>query len=84
MRSAAWGVAAVLLLALSGISQKAAAQPPQCAKTDFEAVVNEAGAALRDLNRENTPQIPRQAARTQGQARLGQRSVPERGGTVRA
>ncbi len=57
MRSAAWGVAAVLLLALSGISQKAAAQPSTCAKTDFEAVVNEAGAALRDLNRENTPRF---------------------------
>ena len=26
-----------------------------CAKADFEAVVNEAGAALRDLNRQNTP-----------------------------
>jgi hypothetical protein len=57
MRSAAWGVAAVLLLALPAASQKAAAQPPQCAKTDFEAVVNEAGAALRDLNRENTPRF---------------------------
>lgn len=56
MRSAAWGVAAVLL-ALSVASQKAAAQPPACAKADFEAVVNEAGAALRDLNRENTPRF---------------------------
>ena len=55
MRSAAWGVAA-LLLALSG-GLEALAQAPACAKTDFEAVVNEAGAALRDLSRQNTPQF---------------------------
>lgn len=57
MRSAAWGMVAVVLLALPVASQKAAAQPSQCAKNDFEAVVNEAGAALRDLNRENTPRF---------------------------
>ncbi|MBX9590449.1 MAG: hypothetical protein K2X43_14170 [Hyphomonadaceae bacterium] len=55
MRSAAWGVAAVL--ALSGAGQGAVAQMSACAKADFEAVVNEAGAALRDLNRENTPRF---------------------------
>lgn len=56
MRSAAWGMAAVLL-AMSGVGQKPLAQAPACAKTDFEAVVNEAGAALRELNRENTPKF---------------------------
>jgi hypothetical protein len=56
MRSAAWGVAA-LVLALSGNGGEAPAQAPACARTDFEAVVNEAGAALRDLNRENTPRF---------------------------
>lgn len=53
MRSAAWRSAA-LLLALSGIGETVA-QGTSCAKPDFEAVVNEAGAALRDLNRQNTP-----------------------------
>jgi hypothetical protein len=56
MRSAARGLAA-LLLALSGAAGAALAQVPGCAKADFEAVVNEAGAALRDLNRENTPRF---------------------------
>ena len=56
MRSAAWGMAAVLL-AVSGLIERGLAQAPACAKTDFEAVVNEAGSALRDLNRENTPKF---------------------------
>lgn len=56
MRSAAWGLA-VLLLTWSGAGRTASAQPAACAKADFEAVVNEAGAALRDLNRENTPRF---------------------------
>ncbi len=56
MRSAALGVAA-MLVALSVASQKVATQTSACARTDFEAVVNEAGAALRDLNRENTPRF---------------------------
>lgn len=55
MRSAAWGMAALLLAASA--AGKASAQAPACAKTDFEAVVNEAGGALRDLNRENTPRF---------------------------
>ena len=54
MHRAAWGVAA-LLLALRCTGGEAPAQAPSCAKADFEAVVNEAGAALRDLNRQNTP-----------------------------
>ena len=33
------------------------AQAPQCSKTDFEAVVDEAAGALRDLARQNTPQF---------------------------
>jgi len=56
MRLAAWGLAA-LLLALSGAGQSAAPQAPACAKADFELVVNEAGAALRELNRQNTPRF---------------------------
>src|SRR5262245_49139456 len=54
MRVGVWAVAATLL-ALSGAGSVASAQAPACAKTDFEAVVNEAAAALRDLNRKNTP-----------------------------
>src|SRR5215470_5930289 len=56
MHRAAWGVAALLALplcALDGAGRAALAQG--CAKADFEAVVNEAGSALRDLNRQNTP-----------------------------
>jgi hypothetical protein len=54
MHRAACGGAA-LLLALLCAGGEAPAQAPQCAKADFEAVVNEAGSALRDLNRQNTP-----------------------------
>lgn len=54
MHRAAGGVAA-LLLALLCNDGDALAQAPSCTKADFEAVVNEAGAALRDLNRQNTP-----------------------------
>ena len=53
MRPTAWWVAA-LLVALSAAGAKALAQQA-CSKADFETVVNEAGAALRDLNRHNTP-----------------------------
>lgn len=48
-------LAAALLLAPFDAGGEALAQAPACAKTDFEAVVNEAGAVLRDLNRQNTP-----------------------------
>jgi hypothetical protein len=54
MRVGVWAVAATLL-ALSGVGSGASSQAPTCAKTDFEAVVNEAAAALRDLSRKNTP-----------------------------
>ncbi len=34
-----------------------AAAPPSCTKTDFEAVVDEAGEALRNLNQEKKPEF---------------------------
>ncbi len=46
---------AMLLLALAGTGQAALSQGAACAKADFEAVVNAAGAALRDLAQQNTP-----------------------------
>jgi len=53
MRSGVCAVAA--LLALLGAARVAWPQAVPCAKADFEAVVNQAGAALRDLNQQNTP-----------------------------
>jgi hypothetical protein len=53
MRPTAWGLAALLALCAAGA--KALAQEAACTKADFETVVNEAGAVLRDLNRQNTP-----------------------------
>ena len=72
--------------AAGAVRQRAQKARPSvaCAKTDFEAVVNEAGAALRDLNQQNTPLFPGQAAPAQGQAQLEQRPVPEGGGALRA
>jgi hypothetical protein len=54
------GAVVVLLLAPLGVSrvawsQAAAPAAAACAKADFEAVVNAAGAALRDLTQQNTP-----------------------------
>ena len=54
MRAGVLAVAA-MLLALVAAGREASAQTPACAKSDFEAVVNEAGAVLRDLNGQNTP-----------------------------
>src|SRR5262245_51364608 len=54
MRSGFCAMAA-LLLALLGAARVALPQAPACAKSDFEAVVKEAGAALRGLNQQNTP-----------------------------
>ena len=50
----------VMLLVLGGAVSRAAvaetaAQTATCAKADFEAVVNDAGAALRDLTQQNLP-----------------------------
>src|SRR5262245_35901126 len=42
-------------LALAGAGHAAA--EPACSKADFEAVVDEAAAALRTLNHQNTPQF---------------------------
>lgn len=47
-------VAAVLAL-LSPVPRSALAQPAACSKSDFEAVVDEAAAALRDLNQKHKP-----------------------------
>ena len=45
----------VVPLALPGTGRVAWSQALACAKADFEAVVNAAGAALRDLAQQNTP-----------------------------
>jgi hypothetical protein len=45
----------VLLLAPLGASRAAWSQAAACAKGDFEAVVNAAGTALRDLAQQNMP-----------------------------
>jgi hypothetical protein len=47
-------VAGLLGAGISGLGA-ALAQSPQCGKADFEAVVDEAAGALRDLARQNTP-----------------------------
>ena len=47
----------VLLLAPACLSTQAHAQAAQCSKGDFEAVVDEAAASLRDLTKQNTPQF---------------------------
>jgi hypothetical protein len=57
MRARACAVVVALLgpgIAGSALSQ-APAPAGQCAKADFEAVVNDAGAALRDLTQQNLP-----------------------------
>src|SRR5262245_38352359 len=54
MRRGACAVAA-LLAALSAGGGIAFPEAPACTSADFEAVVNAAGAALRDLNQLNTP-----------------------------
>jgi hypothetical protein len=54
-------VGAVVLVLLAPVDagrpafSQAAAPSAACAKADFEAVVNAAGAALRDLTQQNTP-----------------------------
>ena len=47
-------VAGLLGAGIAGLGA-AIAQAPQCSKADFEAVVDEAASALRDLARQNTP-----------------------------
>ena len=46
----------VLMLAVAGASRTAVAEPA-CSKADFEVVVDEAAAALRTLNLQNSPQF---------------------------
>jgi hypothetical protein len=54
MRAGLVGVIALLLAAFNAVC--ALAETP-CSKADFEAVVDEAAAALRSLNHQNTPQF---------------------------
>jgi hypothetical protein len=49
-------VLAALLVALP-VARAPLAQAPQCSKTDFEGVVDEAAGALRGLAQQNTPQF---------------------------
>ena len=51
------GLAVLLALSLAGAAkaQTGAPAPAVCAKSEFEAVVDEAAAALRDLNLKNKP-----------------------------
>src|SRR6476620_2387412 len=46
-----------LLLAPASIASQARAQAASCSKGDFESVVDQAAASLRDLTRQNTPQF---------------------------
>lgn len=58
MRQARFWLLAGWLVALGfATATQARAQAPQCSKADFEAVVDEAAGALRDLARQNTPQF---------------------------
>ena len=54
MRAGLVGMIALVLAVANGVC--ALAETP-CSKTDFEAVVDEAAAALRSLNHQNTPQF---------------------------
>ena len=54
MRRAQVWVWAALMIATVGL-EPARAQSGSCAKSDFEAVVDEAAGALRTLNQQNTP-----------------------------
>ena len=79
------GGGGAVLLALSGHRQRGFGPGgAACAKADFEAVVNEAGRGLARPQPAEHAGVPGQAARAQGQARLGQRSVPQGGGALRA
>jgi hypothetical protein len=60
MRAPVCAVVVMLLLASlaaspAAMAQAAAQESAVCAKADFEAVVNAAGAALRDLTQQNRP-----------------------------
>lgn len=49
--------ALVLAIIVAASAAPAKAQAPACAKGDFEAVVDDAAAALRDLNAKNKPEF---------------------------
>jgi hypothetical protein len=55
MRSGLCAMAALVLACLGGATSPASPQAPACAKSDFEAVVKEAGTALSGLNQQNAP-----------------------------
>jgi hypothetical protein len=58
MRAVVRALAATAVLCASSIGAgPAQAQTPTCSKADFEVVVDEAAASLRDLTRQNTPQF---------------------------
>jgi hypothetical protein len=56
MRAGVWLLAGVLIVR-PGDGVGALAQAASCSKADFEGVVDEAAATLRDLSRLNTPQF---------------------------
>mgnify|MGYP001176953918 CR=1 FL=1 len=56
MRAGVWLVTGLLLMQW-GAAAGALAQAAPCSKGDFEVVVDEAAASLRNLTRQNTPQF---------------------------
>lgn len=57
MRAVARSLAFALLVGIAAGSADLSAQAAACSKADFEAVVDEAAASLRDLTRQNTPKF---------------------------
>jgi hypothetical protein len=55
MRAGIVAIVATLLAACAPATLQA--QTPSCSKSDFEAVVDEAAGALRELNQQNTPRF---------------------------
>jgi hypothetical protein len=54
-RTRTFAALSMLMLATTAHAQDGAPSEQQCAKSDFEAVVDDAAAALRDLNLKNKP-----------------------------
>ena len=57
MRAGVLAAAAAAMLVACAGAPGAWAQAPQCSRADFEAVVDEAAGALRELARQHTPQF---------------------------
>jgi hypothetical protein len=51
------GLVGLIAFVLASVSASRVVAEPTCSKVDFEAVVDEAAAALRTLNHQNTPQF---------------------------